>query len=738
MKRKSKLQIKKTHVSANSPKLIPTLLGSLVLLIVTGLLLNIFIFGLGTTNSEHVRAAVTETITLIPKSPSDYINEDGQVVQTYTQSPGTVWLGTGQNVTTSFLGLRFTADKAIPAGSQVISASLDLVPKQDTWIGLNTTLYAETAIDPQPFSLSSKPSQRAKTTTNKVISDNVKWLANNHYKYDVTSIIQSLPNSSDRKTISILAQGGKPQWGRKYVLGGLATDTTPRLTIVYRTSGEVVPTKPTVPSVPPSPTSLTQPTSGQISPTAKPTPTSQPQGNTGGGTSTGVAASFGLWDPADAKYAAAGPQKYATCTKAFHDSFYVIATDGKKYPTWHPPVAVDPATGVKCSFGHEHGANPAQSAIWNQVQQHFYYDANKNGVMDASEKAVAGVPFGYANEQLDIYSASKNLGYMRHEDHVGHKVEWANAEADMDGGTFNSNTTGGVIVPLKQNSGDKWVDFGARCYYFSKVHQGVSTFDAFTNNLHEVIFFADCKGPSTAYDQKAAITQMVAFGAPGEFTNLCDPGGDRSSPVVLGKDAMNQNWPGTRDEGFRAIIQRSCIENYFLVPSGKFSMNMYEAWATSMRLQTTSGKTVLSGVNLTFDVEEANRYYYPGKPNNVGYAMDLCYERLANGNEARGGTCGTVTNYGQIKGITWNDTRSGFKGIHRGMYFQGPTLSNAGGSEVLYTDPYGRNGQSTPFAGSVKQVLSAKNVNYGDFGVIDPRQNDHVFDDGEGTVHGPN
>ena len=37
-------------------------------------------------------------------------------------------------------------------------------------------------------------------------------------------------------------------------------------------------------------------------------------------------------------------------------------------------------------------------------------------------REIGDLPFGYANEQLD----AANLGMQRHEDHVGHKVEWEN------------------------------------------------------------------------------------------------------------------------------------------------------------------------------------------------------------------------------------------------------------------------------------------------------------------------
>ena len=53
------------------------------------------------------------------------------------------------------------------------------------------------------------------------------------------------------------------------------------------------------------------------------------------------------------------PTAYDTCSADLHRSFSVIGPDGKLYPTWHPPTVVDPATGRSCSFGHEHGDDPA-------------------------------------------------------------------------------------------------------------------------------------------------------------------------------------------------------------------------------------------------------------------------------------------------------------------------------------------------------------------------------------------
>jgi hypothetical protein len=187
-------------------------------------------------------------------------------------------------------------------------------------------------------------------------------------------------------------------------------------------------------------------------------------------------------------------------------------------------------------------------------------------------------------------------------------------------------------------------------------------------------------------------------------------------------------------------------------------MNLYEAWPGSIRIYNASKKPILWGAALLFDVEDSSRYYWPGHTDsntnqaNVGRSMDLCYENL-NGRVARSGTCDYVTNYGakgsasasckkadgsRCDNITWDDPESGFRGLHRGMYYQPPVIENAGGPAVLYTDPFGMNAQAAPFAGSVKQMISSKSVNHTRLGPTDPRINDKEHDDGGGTVHAPN
>src|SRR5690606_20337587 len=131
-----------------------------------------------------------------------------------------------------------------------------------------------------------------------------------------------------------------------------------------------------------------------------------------------------------------------------HNMYHAIGYDHMKYPTWHPPVVNNPVTGVgKCYFGHEHGTNPQGYIYWNEVVQDYGKELNNDDVIThisiSSTGAItpgdrAGLTFGIANEHMEMYYDIPPEGgvvFHRHEDHVGHKVEFVNNEAQMVGNT---------------------------------------------------------------------------------------------------------------------------------------------------------------------------------------------------------------------------------------------------------------------------------------------------------------
>jgi hypothetical protein len=355
------------------------------------------------------------------------------------------------------------------------------------------------------------------------------------------------------------------------------------------------------------------------------------------------ARAFGIWSP--------GPGE--TCTKEQHDAFATIGPDGKRYPTWH--AATDPATG--CSFGHEHGRDPRGSDLYGMV---------------------GSIPFGHANEQLDTWDAAN----PRHEDHVGHKVEWENDVAMR----VNSD----VASPL----------FDVRCDVLVKLHQGTHSKDAFTNNVHELVYHIVCNDGTAMH-----VTMLTAIGKPGEFVRSCDG----STHVTAGLPTpLNSPHGG----GQRLIPDRECILEHMLVGSTRnsnMSAALHESWQTSNSVRTANGHTIAS-FDPYFQVPSPSRYFDPAATNLVGRPIDMCYATETNGDKARGGACAEATANGQITGITWDDPRSPFNGVRRKVDINGNRISNAEGPAVWFTDPYGRNAQKEPFAGSIRQVIARINT----------------------------
>ncbi|MGH6608689.1 MAG: hypothetical protein ACRECQ_00380, partial [Burkholderiaceae bacterium] len=162
---------------------------------------------------------------------------------------------------------------------------------------------------------------------------------------------------------------------------------------------------------------------------------------------------------------------YDTCTQAFHDTFFVVGPDGKRYPTWHPPTAVDPANGRECSFGHEHGRDPRASALWEFVREHFAFDDNRNGVIDPAERDLSGVPFGYVAEQLIAFNAANGIvNANRLEDHYGYKIAWEN-------GVRRERILNGQVQ-----------SFDLFCDVLTVIHQETYSADSLASNLHQLTY----------------------------------------------------------------------------------------------------------------------------------------------------------------------------------------------------------------------------------------------------------
>lgn len=390
-------------------------------------------------------------------------------------------------------------------------------------------------------------------------------------------------------------------------------------------------------------------------------------GGVGPITATGPSVAFGLWTP--------GPND--TCTKADHDRYVTVGPDGKLYPTWHPPV--DPETG--CTFGHEHGRDPRGSDLYSDVGK---------------------IPFGLANDVLDTWDPTG----IRHEDHFGHKIEWENN------------------VEFRIEDGLSSHLIRVTCDVMTKFHQGTHSKDAFTNNLHELVFHIKCSDGTELH-----LTEMVAIGTPGEFVTSCDV------TIPVGP-ATPLNSP---DGGGRRIIpDRACVDQFMLLPPGQNSDfgAIRESWQVSGFVQKDDGD-VIAHVDPYFQVLFPSRFYDPAAPSATGRLIDVCYETETNGDTAQGGACDQSTNGGQLPGLAFDDPRVVFNGSQRFVDINSIRIDNLHGEQTWYTDPFGRHGSQTPFPGSIKQFVADINNDYG-FNVSGPSMGfNRKYGAGNG-VHAPN
>jgi len=279
------------------------------------------------------------------------------------------------------------------------------------------------------------------------------------------------------------------------------------------------------------------------------------------------------------------------------------------------------------------------------------------------------IPFGYANDQLDIWDPSLS----RHEDHVGHKVEWQND----------------VVMRLEDDVSDI---LEITCDVLTKLHQGTHSPDAFVNNLHELAYHIRCTDGTELH-----FTIMAAIGTPGEFVRSCD----RNVHVQVGP-AQPVNSPS--GGGSRIIPDRTCMEQDILVAPGSNSNfgAIRESWQISQSLRTADGDR-LASINPYYQVIDPSRHHDPALPNVTGRPLDVCFETEANGDYAQGGACESSTAYGPIPA---DDARSEFRGAKRFVDINSNNITNEDGPEVWYTDPFGRNGQVDPFPGSIQQIIA--------------------------------
>jgi hypothetical protein len=346
---------------------------------------------------------------------------------------------------------------------------------------------------------------------------------------------------------------------------------------------------------------------------------------------------FGIWRPGS----------HDTCSREQHDAYAVLGPDGKAYPTWHPPTGPG-----GCSFGHEHGRDPRDSDLHD---------------------AVGELPFGYASEML----ALADPAHPRDEDHVGHKVEWENdLQLSLSGD--------GVASPM------------TLCDVLIKLHQGTHSDDAFSNNLHELIYHLRCEDGTEMH-----VTLLVVIGRPGQFARSCSP----TELVGAGPPAPANSPAGF---GVRLIPDRTCIERHMLVAPGElpdYAAALHESWHVYNSVERADGHA-LAFFNPYFQVRLPSRFHDPALASDLGRPIEVCYEVTPSGERAGGGPCEASTGSGTVPAVEFDDPRSRFNGTGRFVDINAVRIANAGGPQVWYTDALGHQARTTAFPGAIRQVIA--------------------------------
>ncbi len=335
---------------------------------------------------------------------------------------------------------------------------------------------------------------------------------------------------------------------------------------------------------------------------------------------------YGIWEPSSRD----------TCPRELHDEYWVYGPDGKVYPTYHPPV--DPTTG--CTFGHEHGRDPA-----------------------GSDLADIPFPFGYVNEQG--LAAGVTGG---HEDHVGHKIEWYN-----DGGYYGSGSP---------NSNHDEI-----CDVAYKLHMGTHSDDAFSNNAHEVFHYARCENGS-----ELIYRALHEFGASGGFNMHCDQG---AGPLV---SVGSTDGDDSRVTG-REIPAAACFEDRVLVPEGQRSdwFPFDERWTLYQSVDSEEFGRFF--IQFYFFADLPSRYWDGEK---LARTVDLCY--LTGVRQVRADEfCEPMRLANPDRRVEWDDPASPFNGADRSVFMIDIRADNNARQTDWYTDIHGGVWSTEPFAGSIRQ-----------------------------------
>ncbi|MES2627259.1 MAG: hypothetical protein V4628_18375, partial [Pseudomonadota bacterium] len=390
---------------------------------------------------------------------------------------------------------------------------------------------------------------------------------------------------------------------------------------------------------------------------------------------TGAPLSFGF-----GTWAGAQPGE---CSAEVHNRYSgVRAADGFRYHMFHPTR--DPETG--CTFGHDHGMDPALSSLEDLFGPIYFAVANQTGML-------GGV------QMVHTCTDQITNAIVRCEDNVGQKTLNGRRE-------FTSKVEGAAVL-----SCDTRVLF----------HMGTSTIDAATNNLHGFTYqLGNCDSEQDIYFD---VTFLAQIDKPGGFTRACDGvyltmGAYMpfNSPIVV--NHLNKGG----SFGTRNIPEAKCIEGK---AGHSASTSFHELWRavvvlnspvptikissyTRPRIQITDQNSAALQVNWYWNASPVVRYL-DSVTKKLKYSVDACQEKDSAGAfMAKTGPC---VNFRKLEAkvghtIAFNDPDSTFCGCSLSMRETGFQFKNGPSPktkpDVWFTDKDGLNPSLEEFPGSLR------------------------------------
>lgn len=203
---------------------------NIILVLVLSLLAG-FLYSNGYLSKLTSASNETINVTYNITSNNDIMNQDGSRI---TRGSREMWVGTGNNRTRSYLGLRFTGKK-FPLDATITAAEITFTSPQDQTVTVSTKAYIENNTLAASFSPNNTPSQRNFLNISKSRKDSVPWGKDETYSYDITDLVkEAYKTNGINGSIAIIFKGTDLTKIQKKVYGAPETLKSPRLRIQYQ------------------------------------------------------------------------------------------------------------------------------------------------------------------------------------------------------------------------------------------------------------------------------------------------------------------------------------------------------------------------------------------------------------------------------------------------------------------------------------------------------------------------